>query len=76
MDQLKKLLEKYFTEVDVYYAVRTGKFRLWSLKSYSLKKPHLIIRSMLGSWINRFQSSNVRESKTHTAHLIAVAMKS
>lgn len=73
--QLHDLLSKYFADVEVYYAVRTGKYRVWGLKGFSLKKPFTLIRSFIGNFINRFQSRNLKESKEGTAHLIAVAYK-
>lgn len=74
-EQLSNLLNKYFENCEVYYAVKTGKYRVWGLKSFDLKKPFLILRSIFGNSVNRWQSKNVSNSKKHTAHLIAIAYK-
>ena len=74
-DQLKKLLETYFTEVEVTYAIRTGKYRVWGLKSFSIKKPIRLLRSIIGNIINRYQSRHVSQRSSGTAHLVAIAYK-
>ncbi len=74
-EQLHNLLSKYFSEVEVYYAIKTGKYRVWGLKSFNIRKPFLLIRSIYGNMINRIQSRNVKQSKLNTAHLIAVAKR-
>ena len=73
--QLQQLLENYFSEVDVHYAVHTGKYRVWGLKSFNIKRPLLIVRSIFGNFINRVQSKNVKIQSQKTAHLIAIAYK-
>lgn len=73
--ELKTLLEKYFEKVDVHYAVRTGKYRVWGLKSFKLRQPFLILRTLFGNFINRIQSKGVENSPIKTAHLVAVVYK-
>ena len=73
--ELQNLLEKYFDKVEVRYAVSTGKYRVWGLKKFSLKKPMQLIRSIIGNIVNRFQSKNVSNRATRTAHLVAIAYK-
>ncbi len=73
--ELQTLLEKYFDSVDVHYAVKTGKYRVQGLKSYSLKNPIGLIKSVFSNIINRFQSKNSANSKMNTAHLIGIAYK-
>ncbi|WP_298236976.1 methyltransferase domain-containing protein [uncultured Algibacter sp.] len=74
-EELKKLLEKYFKKVEVKYAVKTGKYRLWGLKSFKKQKPISLFKSLLGNLVNRIQSYNVHNKSKGTAHLVAVAYK-
>ena len=74
-DQLQKLLETSFSEVEVHYAVKTGKFRLWGLKSFKLSQPLVLIRSIFGNVINGFQSKGVENRSKKTAHLVAIGYK-
>ncbi len=73
--QLQTLIEKYFDKVEVRYAVKTGKYRVWGLKSFKLKQPIALLKSIIGNIINRFQSKGVANTSEKTAHLIAVAYK-
>ncbi|MEY8848359.1 class I SAM-dependent methyltransferase [Psychroserpens sp. XS_ASV72] len=72
---LKALLEKYFTNVDVHYAVKTGKYRVQGLKSFSVSRPWSTLKSIVSNIINRFQSKGVEDTAKETAHLIAIAYK-
>lgn len=71
--QLKDLLEKYFTDVEVWYAVSTGKNRVRGLQSMGLSKPLTTIRAMYSNFINNIESKNVRSRAEKTAHLVALA---
>ncbi|WP_104734320.1 class I SAM-dependent methyltransferase [Hanstruepera ponticola] len=73
--QLQTLLEKYFSNVDVHYAVRTGKYRVWGLQSFKKGNPLTLFKSITGNIVNRLQSIGVQETPSGTAHLIAVAYK-
>jgi SAM-dependent methyltransferase len=70
---LEQLLSKYFDEVDVYYAVATGKYRIMGLNSFSFKNPWRFFKSVLGNLVNKYQSKGVDKSENFTAHLIAKA---
>ncbi|WP_052172360.1 methyltransferase domain-containing protein [Psychroserpens jangbogonensis] len=70
--ELQTLLEKYFDSVDVHYAVKTGKYRVQGLKSFSLINPVETLKSIFSNIINRFQSKNVSNSPIKTAHLIGI----
>lgn len=72
---LHDLLNKYFEKVDVHYAVKTGKYRVWGLQSFKLSKPISILRTLIGNFVNRFQSKGVENTPMKTAHLIAVVYK-
>jgi len=72
---LQALLETYFDFVEVHYAVATGRFRVWGLKSFQLKKPIRLLKSIFGNIFNRFQSIGVEKRKDHTAHLVAICYK-
>lgn len=73
--QLKDLLEKYFNNVDVHYAVKTGKYRVQGLKSYKLSAPIRTLKSIISNMINRIQSKGMQNSAMNTAHLVAIAHK-
>jgi SAM-dependent methyltransferase len=73
--ELQTLLEKYFDTVDVHYAVKTGKYRVWSLKSLKTRNPISIIKSLTGIIVNRWQSKGLEQTAQETAHLVAVAYK-
>ena len=70
--ELKTLLEKYFDNVDVHYAVKTGKHRVNGLKSYKSGNPFSVLKSISSNIINRFQSKGLEETSQETAHLIAI----
>jgi len=70
--QLQTLLEKYFDKVDWHYAVKTGKYRVWGLKSLKKSNPLTILKSITGNFINRIQSLGVQNNSFRTAHLIAI----
>lgn len=73
--ELQALLERHFDTVGVHYAVKTGKYRVWSLKSLKTKNPLTMMRSLVGVVVNRFQSKGIKHSSQGTAHLVAVAYK-
>lgn len=73
--ELQALLEKYFEKVEVHYAVKTGKYRVWGLKSFKLKQPLLILRTLFGNFVNKIQSKGVANTPIKTAHLVAVVYK-
>jgi len=75
--ELEQLLLKYFDEVEVEYAIKSGVFRKYGLKSWSIKNPFKTITIMLSNLINYFQSINpkIKNQPYGTHHLIAVAKK-
>jgi len=75
--ELKSLLERYFQEVDVEYAVRDGIFYRMGRKSLSVKRPVQTGLSMLGNIINLLQSSpgTLRNQVRGTCHLVATTRK-
>ncbi|MCX7549069.1 methyltransferase domain-containing protein [Xanthomarina sp. F1114] len=73
--QLQTLLEKYFDKVEVHYAVKTGKYRVWSLKSLKTNNPVNMIKSLVGTMVNKQQSKGLKQQSQETAHLVAVAYK-
>lgn len=73
--ELQTVLEKYFEKVDVHYAVKTGKYRVWGLKSLKNSNPIAVFKSVFGNFVNRFQSIGVENSASRTAHLVAIAYK-
>lgn len=73
--ELQTVLEKYFDRVDVHYGVKTGKYRVQGLRSYSLKRPIQTLQSIFSNVINRMQSKDVADTAEETAHLIAIGYK-
>jgi len=73
--QLETLLSKYFRQVEVYYAVRSGRFFLLSLRSWSVRRPIRTIVTMIASIVNRFQSASqsLKSDAQHTHHLVGWA---
>jgi SAM-dependent methyltransferase len=76
-EQLQQLLEKYFSDVQIDYAIAGGRYRKMGLKSWSLTNPTTIALSIFGNVVNAIQSSEnkVRNQSAGTHHLIAVAKK-
>ncbi len=73
--EMQSLLGKYFDRVDVQYAVKTGKYRVMSLKSLNNNNPYGIIKTLFGNVVNQFQSRGVKGSAHKTAHLVAICFK-
>lgn len=73
--ELQALLEKYFDTVEVYYAVATGKFRVWGLQSFKVVRPLRLLIAVVGNLINRVQSIGVSKRPVKTGHLIAKCYK-
>jgi SAM-dependent methyltransferase len=74
--QLHDLLSEHFSEVSVFYGIKTGKYRLWGLKGFSLKHPFSTIKSMFGNLISRIESKGLENKSQRTAHLFAIAYRS
>lgn len=76
-DDLRALLESYFEEVDIEYAIRGGTLRTLGLRSWSTLRPVTTAVSMLSNVGNWIQSSHpaVKHQSTGTHHLIAAATK-
>lgn len=76
-EQLKQLLEKYFDDVEVDYAIAGGRYRTLGLKSWSISNPSTIPLSIVGNVVNGIQSAKGRleDKAAGTHHLIAVASK-
>lgn len=73
--ELQALLEKYFNKVEVHYAVSTGKYRVWSLQSLKTINPISMFKTLVGTFVNRFQSKGLEARSENTAHLVAVGYK-
>ncbi|WP_228851085.1 class I SAM-dependent methyltransferase [Aegicerativicinus sediminis] len=73
--QLIDLLKSHFNEVEVNYAVKTGKYRVMGLKGFRKKKPWLLFKSVYANLVNRWQSKNVFDKSNGTAHLVAIVFK-
>jgi SAM-dependent methyltransferase len=73
--QLTELLSKYFTNVNVEYAIIGGPFRKMGLRSWSLKHPVTTFGSAVGNIVNWRQStaSGLSDQPQYTHHLIATA---
>lgn len=75
-DELNHLLKRYFDRVDVKYAIKTGKFRMWGIAAYTGRKPLRTVKSIIGNIINHWQSKGLDDMSTGTAHLVAICRKS
>jgi SAM-dependent methyltransferase len=75
--QLSGLLEKYFTNVEVEYAIAGGRYRKIGLKAWSLHRPLQTVSSAFGNIVNSYQSSrkDIKDRAIGTHHLVAVAEK-
>jgi SAM-dependent methyltransferase len=75
--ELTSLLEKYFDDVAVTYAVVGGRYRKLGLRSWSARHPVRTAASIFGNVINAIQSADreVEEKAAGTHHLIAAAKK-
>lgn len=73
--ELQDVLEKYFDRVEVRYAVSTGKYRVWGLKSFKNGNPLTWFKTITGNFINRLQSKDVSNRSIKTAHLVAIGYK-
>ena len=73
--QLKTLLERHSLKRFRVNCLKTGKYRLWGLKSFKAIKPLALVKSIFGNIINRFQSKGVEDMSERTAHLIAIGYK-
>lgn len=72
---LEQLLKKYFKEVEVRYAVKTGRYRWWGLKGYTVRRPFTTLKSIVGNLVNRIESMGLDDQPVRTAHLIARVQK-
>lgn len=77
-EQLSALLGKYFAETKVDYAVAGGFYRKLGLKPWSINNPLQTVGSMLGNFVNSFQSAGqkIKSQPQKTYHLMAVGIKS
>ncbi len=75
--ELNALLNKYFDEVTVEYAIAGGYYRKLGLRSWSLNHPIKTASSIFGNVVNSIQSANgeLKHRAEGTHHLIAVARK-
>lgn len=75
--ELSALLEKYFDDVTVEYAIVGGRYRKMGLKSWSLNHPIELASSIFGNVVNSIQSAGdeIKLKAEGTHHLIAVAKK-
>jgi SAM-dependent methyltransferase len=75
--ELRECLASCFPSVEITYAVRTGRLRLWGNRSWSLTRPLDTGLSMVANLLNAIQSAPkaLREQPHGTNHLFAVARK-
>jgi len=76
-DELKALLGRDFEDVELEYAIAGGRFRRWALQSWSLERPLVTLKSMLGNLVNSWQSGRecVKNQARGTHHILARARK-
>ena len=73
--QLTELLSRYFSDVQVTYGIKTGKYRYKGLRGFSLRRPLQTAESMFCNLISKIESRGLDEQPKRTAHLFAVAKK-
>jgi SAM-dependent methyltransferase len=73
--ELKGLLGSLFENVSVTYGVKTGKHRYKGLHPMSMHHPLRLMQSMVGNLINSYESRNMEQQPSRTAHLFATAWK-
>lgn len=73
--ELVTLLSGHFEDVKVNYGIKTGKYRLWGLKTVSFRRPERLLIGMLGNIINRIESRHLEDQSRRTAHLFGVAKR-
>lgn len=71
--ELTALLEAYFDDVRVVYAVRTGKQRWRGLKPFNFRRPGRLLMGMASNVVNHWQSRGLDDTPRRTAHLIGIA---
>lgn len=74
-EELANLLKTEFNTVDVHYGVKTGKYRMRGLRSFSVRKPIETVDAMLSNLISRWESRNCSDQSQRTAHLFASVQK-
>lgn len=75
--QLRLLLERHFSNVEVEYAIAGGRYRKIGLRPWTLHRPIRTASSAFGNLVNSFQSSRrgIKDQAIGTCHLIAAASK-
>lgn len=71
--QLASLLSRHFREVQVTYAVATGKNHARGLRPFDVRQPLRTLDAMIGNVMNRRESVGVEDRAHKTAHLFAIA---
>jgi SAM-dependent methyltransferase len=76
-EQLRSLLVRFFTKVEVWYAILDSRCYRWSLTSWSVKHPVTTLRSMWGSFLSFRESTAVElgDRADKTQKLMALASK-
>jgi SAM-dependent methyltransferase len=74
---LRALLEKYFSEVTVEYAIASGRSRRLGLRPWSMQRPIHSAVGMVANLVNGIQSSRpgLKRRARGTRHLIATAYR-
>lgn len=74
-EELRERMEEWFDDVDVRYAVATGRWRSRGLTSWSPRRPVATVLGMIGNVINGIQSRRpgISERAVGTHHLVATA---
>ncbi|MFN7922820.1 MAG: methyltransferase domain-containing protein [Bryobacteraceae bacterium] len=75
--QLEAKLREWFSDVDVYYGIETGKLHHRSIRSWNMRHPIETVVTMAAGALHGMQSRQaaIREQPHGTHHLFAVARK-
>lgn len=73
--ELFQILKTHFSDVEVNYGVKMGKYWINSGRSWSLKHPLRLVYTFYSSIINQIESKGIGDISHRTAHLFVVAKK-
>lgn len=73
--QLTELLRRHFDEVEVVYAIKTGRHRYRGLRSFELRRPFMTLVAMLSNIVSQWESRGLDQQPRRTAHLVGRVSK-
>lgn len=74
-NELLKLFSTHFSDIEVYYGIKMGKYWLNSGRSWTLRRPLELFNTFFSSVINQLESRGIENVHMRTAHLFIKAKK-